>query len=360
MLKKILYIAASFLVGFMLLSSIVVTNFYSVFQDFVAEDVKNEEYSSAERFFSRVVDENKFYSALHDGAYIEVYSALNDSIKFVYEEKEGKLEKTETTYYTLESSIQFSLFNLSDDFALVDDTTNSEDVKKGGVKLLLGDNETLFFPFVTETIDYYSFASSYSYLPLSISYSEYVEALGDKTNVTITGASIIDGNGVEQFTISFDNNPTFDTKFHNDFYEILERYNKLQEENAKGNEINDDEANKIVTDYEAVLSANPTYLEQHDFNLIYGSFDFLFAVILSAVIFLALDILLGWFIFRKKKPAKYIPPSQTKTQTTRQPEQFSRDVFNLEEDDVVETPVVETPVEETTEETVTEESTDSE
>lgn len=346
MLKKILYIIVSFLVGFMLLSSIVVTNFYSVFQDLIAEDVTNKEYSSAERFFSRVVDENKFYSAEYEGTTIEVYSALNDNIKFVYD-SEGK--KTDTTYYTLESSIQFTLFHLPEDFALVDNTTDENNKKQGGIKLVLGDAGTVFFPFKTEAVDYYSFATSYSYLPLSIAYDDYVAALNAASislDATITSAVVIDGNGEEEFNVEFTAGkyPTFNTKFHTDFVDILTRYNKVQLQNAKGEEINNEETNKIVEDYNAVLANNSGYLQQHDFNVIYSSSDFLLPVIGAAVIFLALDIVLGWFIFRKKKASKYVPPYRAKQPTApvRQPEQFSRDVFNVEEDDVVETPTEET------------------
>ena len=347
MLKKILYIIASFLIGFMLISSIVVTNFYSVFQKFVAEDVNNKEYTSAERFFSRVVNENKFYSQEHDGVFIEVYSALNDDIVYAYDENGEVILSNDqkVQYYTLESSIQFTFFNLPDTFALADDTSNSEDIKRGGVKLLFGESDTLFFPFVTDTIDYYGYASSYSYLPLSISYSEYIDALTKaeiNSNAVITGAIIIDGNGEEEYTLTFGsgNNPSFNTTFHNDFYDVLVRYNDFQEASAKGSETSEDEANSIKSDYERILNSNSAYLTQHDFNLIYGSFDFLFAVISSAVVFLAVDILLGWFIFRKKKAAPYIPPSQRKQQATvqRQPEQFTRDVFNVEEMDVIEAP----------------------
>ena len=346
MLKKILYIIVSFLVGFMLLSSIVVTNFYSVFQDLIAEDVTNKEYSSAERFFSRVVDENKFYSAEYEGTTIEVYSALNDNIKFVYD-SEGK--KTDTTYYTLESSIQFTLFHLPEDFALVDNTTDENNKKQGGIKLVLGDAGTVFFPFVTDAVDYYSFVTSYSYLPLSIAYDDYVAALNAASislDAKITRAIIIDGDGEEEFNISFTAGkyPTFNTKFHTDFIDILVRYNKVQLQNAKGEEVDNAETNKIVEDYNAVLANNAGYLPQHDFSVIYSSADFLLPVIGAALIFLVLDIVLGWFIFRKKKASTYVPPYKAKQQTTpvRQPEQFSRDVFNVEEDNVVETPAEET------------------
>ena len=348
MLKKILYIIVSFLVGFMLLSSIVVTNFYSVFQDLIAEDVNNKEYSSAERFFSRVVNEEKFYSAEYEGTIIEVYSALNDNIKFVYD-SEGK--KTDTTYYTLESSIQFTFFNLTEEFALVDDISDENNKKQGGIKLILGNAGTVFFPFVTEAVDYYSFVTSYSYLTLSISYDEYAAALAKadiniKTN--ITSAVVIDGDGEKEFTIDFDNTtrPTFNTEFHNQFSDILTRYNKVQLQNAKGEEVDTEETKKIVEDYDAVLANNPGYLPQHDFSVIYSSSSFLLPVIGAAVIFLALDVLLGWFIFRKKKASTYVPPYKAKQPTTpvRQPEQFSRDVFNVEEDDVVETPAEETEV----------------
>jgi hypothetical protein len=350
MLKKILYIIVSFLVGFMLLSSIVVTNFYSSFQELIAEDVKNNQYTSAERFFSRVVDNRKFYSKADGQTMIEIYSALNDNIKFVYD-SEGK--KTDTTYYTLESSIQFTFFNLPEEFALVDDISDENNKKQGGIKLILGNTGSVFFPFVTETVDYYSFVTSYSYLTLSISYDEYVAALAKadiniKTN--ITSAVVIDGDGEKEFVIEFApvNRPTFNNQFHHQFIDILTRYNKVQLQNAKGEEVDTEETKKIVEDYNAVLEKNPGYLQQYDFSVIYSSSDFLLPVIGAAVIFLALDVLLGWFIFRKKKASTYVPPYKAKqTQApTRQPEQFSRDVFNVEEDDVVETPVEETPVEE--------------
>jgi hypothetical protein len=350
MLKKILYIIVSFLVGFMLLSSIVVTNFYSTFQGLIVDEVNNKEYTNAERFFSRVVDEKKFYSLEQEGTMIEVYLALNDNIKPVYDE-EGKA--TSTTYYTLDSCLQFSLFNLPDDFALVDNKTDEANKKQGGVKLVLGDNGSLFFPFVNELVDYYSFVASYSYLPFSIPYEDYVAAL-DKADIdlkaAITSAVVIDGDGEEEFVVEFApvNRPTFNNQFHHQFIDILTRYNKVQLQNAKGEEVDTEETKKIVEDYNAVLEKNPGYLQQYDFSVIYSSSDFLLPVIGAAVIFLALDVLLGWFIFRKKKASTYVPPYKAKqTQApTRQPEQFSRDVFNVEEDDVVETPVEETPVEE--------------
>jgi hypothetical protein len=63
----------------------------------------------------------------------------------------------------------------------------------------------------------------------------------------------------------------------------------------------------------------------------------LVGVISTAVIFLALDILVAWLIFRKKKPGKYIPPyKQTQKPATKEPEQFDRSVFELEADEVVE------------------------
>ena len=47
------------------------------------------------------------------------------------------------------------------------------------------------------------------------------------------------------------------------------------------------------------------------------------------MLFLAIDILIAWLIFRKKKPSAYIPPHQQKTPVKSEPEQFNRDVFNV-------------------------------
>jgi hypothetical protein len=158
MLKKILYIIVSFLVGFMLLSSIVVTNFYSSFQELIAEDVKNNQYTSAERFFSRVVDNRKFYSKADGQTMIEVYSALNDNIKFVYD-SEGKLV---TNLYDI--SLFEGILMVKED--LGSSNINGSSMSSGLSKEPFGQDDTIYF-LVTSNISgnlYLKYSSFGDYL----------------------------------------------------------------------------------------------------------------------------------------------------------------------------------------------------
>lgn len=334
MLKKILYVLASFMIGFLLITNVIYYNFYSVFHEFVEESVIEKDYMDAERYFSRVIDSGSKFVKDFDNVHIEIYYALNDEVHYLKDE-EGK--NTEVNYYTLESGIQFSLFHLPEDFKLVDD-----EGKQGGVSLVF-ENGELFFPFKTDIIDYYSFVESYAFLPFNISYNDYTVAL-DNPDDNIDASSVIksvkfiDGSGVEKYLFDLsDSNLTFNNQLHLDFDAVLTEYNQVQKEAAEGKELNEDVATSIKDRYNAILDNNENYLLQHDVNLIYGSFDFLFTVILAAVIFLAVDIVVAWLLFRKKKPVSYIPPYQRKQNGTTQPqpEQFNRDVFNVEEEDIV-------------------------
>ena len=336
MMKKILYILASFLLGFILIMYSITYNTYSALQSFVNEAIEQENYTEAQRFFSSALDNgSKVTLDAEDGTHVEVYYALSEKTNYLLDE-EGK--PTDTSYYTIESGLQFTLFDLVDTFKLADD-----EGKNGGINIVFENGENILFPFVTEDVNYYNSATNYSFLLFNISYSDYNKALEANENVDntslISGLEIIDGSGEVKYNLEFiDARLSFDNQFHTSLEAVLSEYNKIQKEYAEGKEITEETTNKIKNDYLAIINANENYLLAHESNKIYGSSKFLVGVILTAVIFLAVDILVGWLIFKKKKSGKYIPPYQQNQRTIvkSEPEQFNRAVFDLDADEVVE------------------------
>ena len=345
MLKKILYIMACFVVGFLIILSSVYTNFQSTFKYMNNEAVSEKDYTKAERFFSRSIDENKFYVGDEEnGVHIEVFSALNDGVRF--------LEDGKTSYYTLESSIQFTLFHLGDSFLLKDtttkdETTGEETTVMGGVELYFeGSTEKAFFPFNVEGLNYYELAESFSFLVVNVAYDDYVAQLTEKgisLEAEIVSAKIFDSqlDDVYEITFAADSRPSFDTTFHNTYADVIAEYNALQEKGAKGEEVSKNESSAIESKYEQVATSSG-FAQQHRVKIIYGSFKFLFPVISSALTFIAVSVLVGWLIFRKKRRNGYTRPMPKKFNAApvkqSAPEQFTRNVFDLEEDSVVETP----------------------
>lgn len=352
MLKKILYIVASFLLGFMIILYVVNSSFYTAFAKINAEAVSNKDYEKAERFFSRVYDQNKFYVGDIENddkttTHIEIYSALNDGIRYhnVLNEQGEVVEKKE--YYTLESSIQVSIFHVPAEFSTTDVYNGEEVVSRGGVAFVFGD-KTVLFPFSGENFDYYSLQSSFAFLALSISEYEYynsLEAVGIAADSVVDSVLIYDGAGDLEYTINFETgkNPTFDNKFHDTFEEVITQYNALQLESAKGNTPSDEEVSAMEEKYFSVANESG-YQVQHSTKIIYGSSKFIVRVVVAAVIYTGIVVLIGWLIFRKKKTPKYVPPGfrnrmqqqNKKPVQQREPEQFSREVFDLDKDDVVE------------------------
>lgn len=344
-MKKLLYILASVFLAFIIMLNVIYSNFYSVFQGFTSDAVAQKDYTYAERFLSRVMvsDNEKFYAQTHEnGMHIEVYSALSDMVRYVYDDNGEKVTDastgTEQTYYTLENSIQISIFHYPSTFTLQD--TTGDNPTTGGIELVFSDGNKVKFGFVTDAINYYDFASNYNYLPLTIAEADYVEALKGVTlaeGAYISGLNIIDGDNDESYSVTFtENYPTFETTFSTAFTSVIEKYNAYQLNATKTGETDSNKSTEITNEYNKVMEDNPTYLSQHSVDIVYGSSEFLVPVILIAVIFLAVDVLLGILLFRKKKPRKFVPPGQKgQTQPQPQPEQFTRDMFDLDPEDVV-------------------------
>ena len=335
MIKKILYSITVLLIGFVVLTSSVYSNFYAVFEKLTAEAVSNKDYVDAEKYYSRVFDTNTMYYSgdIAEGVHLDVYAALNDYIR------NEKIEEKDVTYYTIENSIQFSFFHLPETFALEDDTSDEANPKKGGVSLVFSDNKEVFFPFVTPAANHYTYKSYYNYLPLSIYEADYVKAVADagvSETATVVSAKVIDGKGEEEYTFNFTSAFTFDTAFHTEYVDEITQYNQIQKDTAMEKEV-EGSLEEILT------SINDTgtqkgYHVQHSVEVIYESGAFIWKMVLTVVIYAVIAVGLGYLLFRKKKlPSKFGPrptakkPTNTANKNTKlpyEPEQFSRkDVF---------------------------------
>ena len=123
------------------------------------------------------------------------------------------------------------------------------------------------------------------------------------------------------------------------FISVVEEYNALQVEAQQSESVSDEKINAVQDNYVNTVT-NSGYAIKHDASVYLGSFEYIFSIVLTCVIFTAVSVLIGWLLFRKKKTPKFVPYSQRKATTENkpkpQPAQFTRDVFNAEEDDVVE------------------------
>lgn len=333
MLKKILYIIGSFMLGFLLIIIVMNTTVINVLQTRIKDAVNTKNYAEAKRYFSGIYDKTtNFVLSGENGEHIEIYYGMANA-NHTFKKDSGE----DASYTTVETGVHFVLFNLTEDFKLAD-----EEGKQGGVKLYF-DNGDLFFPFVKGNYNFYNLALSFSFLPFSIEYQEFTQAVEKHETITLDSAiksvDILDGTGNVKFT--FDEEKTSGLTFDNDLYKtfapILADYNQIQKDAANGKEVSEETQKDIMNRYSAA-KGNPNYVSQYEQSEIFGSADFLVPVIIAAVIFLALDILVAWLLFRKKKVNKYVPPYQKPTTTTKtsEPEQFTRDVFNVENFDEIE------------------------
>ena len=336
MFKKIVYIISVALIGFTVVLFALIYNMSIVHANQIIDATEAGDYTHAERYYSYVMDDqNKFYVGDHNGVHVEVYSALNAGNRTTTD-----MDGASVSYYSLENTIQFSLFNLPDSFDLVDYKDETRYVQ-GGVELFFeGTTKTVFFPFSSENYDFYNDYNIYTFLALAINVNEYNTSLskaGIAKEAKIVSAKVYDGNhdADDTITIEFVSNPTFETEFFHKLNDVVEQYNALQEEAQKVEEVSQEKINEVQNNYINTVN-NSGYAIKHDASIYLGSFEYIFTIIITCVVYAAAAILIGWFIFRKKKNPKYIPPSQKKANAPRpQPEQFSRDVFNVEEDDVV-------------------------
>ena len=328
MLKKVLYILASITLGFLLITYAIYYDFYAVFKTFTSQAVASQKFIEAEKYYSNVFDKNYFYDNtfdLEDGkkTTVHIYSSVNDSMRYVKDE-DGK--QTSKYYYTLESSIQFSFFNLESFTETSKTDANGVILAQAGVELTY-DLGTIFFPFITEEINFFNYVEYYSFLPLNIFYDDLCHTLGveDATNVKFTSGRLVDGNGDTKLVFNFSNPISFDTELHNAYYPKLKDYNLYQADLDNKIENKTELLTKLTEEIKA-LNSDGKYEKQHSVDIIYKSAKFITTMVLVVVVYLAIVAAIGYLLFRKRnKPAKFVPKNAGSIHTTITPQQFSRD-----------------------------------
>ena len=126
MLKKILYIIGSFLLGFLLIITVMNTTLINVLQTRVKDAVAEKNYPEAKRYFSGIYDKTtNFVLSGENGEHIEIYYGMANA-NHTFKKDNGE----DASYETIEAGIHLAIFNLTDDFKLAD-----EEGKQGGVKL---------------------------------------------------------------------------------------------------------------------------------------------------------------------------------------------------------------------------------
>lgn len=340
MFKKILYVVSVALIGITVVFISLFATIANVLEDFMNDKVANGEYTFVESYYARSIDqENKYYAEdLENGVHIEVFSAINFQIfeSDEYKDSDGNPQK----YKVFENTIEFAIFNLPESFDLADYKDSTKYVQGGVMLSFEGTAKTVFFPFNDTTKvdrDHYTDLSIYSFLPLTIYENEYTTALrqaGLSTDAKIVGATIYDGKHDQEdtYTITFENNPTFDSEFYTNFAEFVSQYNALQLKSLAGETVADEELNPVLSLYTKIVEDNGYAMFTS--YMPFDTFEFIFPMILIGVLYTASAVAIGWFIFRKKKAPAYKPQAKKTTTVKPQPEQFTRDVFNVEEDDV--------------------------
>ena len=343
MLKKALFILTSILIGFLLVTNGYYICFYNVFQKNTEKAVAAKNYEEAAKYYAYSFDyDDKYeYSDEASGVHIEFYSALN-----IYARNYEKEDKTKVQYETLESTIQFAMFHLPEDFALTDKVVaEGETPVKGGVELVYGD-KTVFFEFMTSELEsYYSYAEYYNFLPYTIHYADYVSKLTEKgiaLDATTTNIKIYDGEKDTVYELGAQKK-LFDTEFHKAYAEVINEYNETKKQDA----IKETTSENLTTLVENInkITEEKGFEKQHTVDIIFKSSAFIVRLSLMLGTFLVLDFLVGFLLFRKKKPVnKFVPKRPMGAQKGNgpklnyQPEQFSRkDFVDVNDEEVSET-----------------------
>lgn len=299
MTKKVLFVLGAILLGVLLLSNAAYYTFFSIFQDEIIDNVRAEKYEEAERFFSSVIDSNtKYYeNTFEDGTHIEVFPVLNDRlIKFTEEEKEYQ-------YYGLELSYQFAIFNVKESFDFPTTNSTAEDLKVGGVILVMDDafGSEIFFPFVGDT-NFYDTYTTYTYIPFFIYESEFDKAIEDAKVFTdkIRTVKIVDNKNEVEYEFALQTQFTEVTGLLADgeMLDLATNYNEAQKSFAIDNTKEDKRAEmlKNLNSY----ATNKGYVIQPSVKIVTGSPKFIILMIVYVVIYLAIAGVIGYFIFRDK------------------------------------------------------------
>ena len=309
MSKKILFIVGSIFIGIILLLTSWYSGLYFEYQRVVLEAIENGDYTTAERYYAYAMDGIKICNKeQNDGTYVEVFYAVNTKNKDVYDVDGDTYLGTYEAYY---KTIQISMFNVSNEFDLLNGGENS--------KVVAVVNGVSFeFPFVTETVNAYEDYFTYGFINLSIYEDEFNEKI--KTNklsadAKITSIQIIDDSKEVKYELRTGHGINFTNTFHDFIDKDLEEYGKEAENALLAYHLDSASTLELKPlDLSHITEKNGFYKTHFTIESAKSSSNFKTPFIISIFLVIGLDIGLAVFLF-KKRPDTNIPTAEVVSET---------------------------------------------
>lgn len=312
-MKKLLFIVISLVFGLLVIVYGMNRVSSSVLNGLVKDSIKEKNYTYAEQFYTYITGDDSLKIDMHDfedGAHIEVFEAL--SIRTTKLSVNGEIREEKA----LEETMFVALYNYQK-FALTD-----AEGKKGGLTIEFSDDSEEFYPFNNAAVttgdhaglNYYQYGSYYGFMFMPL-YPDFDSGLAI-TNITFT-----DGNGDN--TYSYELDKPLDNNFHQvitsygvedkTILDLALEYNEL----SKTNQPNSKEVQTVIESITKAVKDHGHLLLQHNNSIVTKTAKYIVWVIVIVVLFVGVDALIGFFIFRKKplpkNPPKHIPPANYRT-----------------------------------------------
>lgn len=309
MFKKVLYVFTVLLVGFLLIMNTVLSNIVSEGKVMIEESLADGDYIDAISFYGTWFDTDAAYILNDsDGQILHVYNAIAD--KYIYEYVEGTEgtdeEEVENSYIIKDNALNFMLFDVGSEFATSND--DEEAIDLGYVTLTFIDGTTYSIALDNEVGSSYDYYSYYSYIPITIYESTVLESLteldGSLTEVpAIASIKITDYDGTIHITSELTDTDqfSFESDIKSDFADIIYEYNQIITGELELTDDETDEAEAELEDKVTVLLEEKEYGIPKDISVVFGRSGFLIPTGLVLGSYIIIVVILGYFVFRKKK-----------------------------------------------------------
>ncbi len=309
MFKKVLYVFTVLLVGFLVIMNTVLSNIVSEGKVMIEESLAEGEYIDAISFYGTWFDTDAAYKlADTDGQILQVYNAIAD--KYIYEYVEGTEgtdeEEVENYYIIKDNALNFMLFDVGSEFATSNDDEEAEDL--GYVTLTFVDGSTYSVGLNNDAGSSYDYYSYYSFIPVTIYETTVLESLNEVdaslTEVpAIVSIEITDYDGSVHISSDLTESEqfSFESDIKSDFADIIYDYNQiiLGELDLTDDEL--DEAEAELEDKVTALLEEKEYGVPKDISIVFGRSGFLVPTALVLGSYIIIVVILGYFVFRKKK-----------------------------------------------------------
>lgn len=303
MLKKILYILISLIVGAIVVFTTCYISFTDIYKDICKSAVKDGDYSLAESFFYdyTVKDDNKFYAKNYNSTRIEVFPAVINNTYFKIDEYNNVTQD----YLAYDDVIAISIFNLPDSFATSDKVSKNGRVE---LKLSNGGNYTVYFDNTSSdpasanyNLNFYKYIDQYSQLTIYITYDDFI-LNGNDVDTSFSSMNIYDGNSVLFTKIDFFDYPSFSNVIHKKFYTSIHEYKEFVKENRSVTVVNVEKQNELKANVTNVYENNKNIIvAKPNRSIVFSTNTFVLRLSIVVAAFLAIDIVLGIQLLRYSK-----------------------------------------------------------